>query len=128
MTNIACEVLQKLNLPYRKILLCSGDMGFCAQKTYDLEVWFPSQNKYREISSCSNCGDFQARRANIKYKDKEEQCQYFKNYERIIAKDILDDEDGFYYLYDLQFEYECCYIAEGLILKSRSPKCPFVKK
>ncbi len=71
MTNIACEVLQKLGLPYRKILLCSGDMGFCAQKTYDLEVWFPSQNKYREISSCSNCGDFQARRANIKYKDKE---------------------------------------------------------
>ena len=71
MTNIACEVLQKLNLPYRKILLCSGDMGFCAQKTYDLEAWFPSQNKYREISSCSNCGDFQARRANIKYKDKD---------------------------------------------------------
>ena len=71
MTNIACEVLQKLELPYRKILLCSGDMGFCAQKTYDLEVWLPSQNKYREISSCSNCGDFQARRANIKYKDKE---------------------------------------------------------
>ncbi len=68
MTKIAGTVLQKLGLPFRKILLCTGDMGFCAQKTYDLEVWLPSQNKYREISSCSNCGDFQARRANIKYK------------------------------------------------------------
>ncbi len=71
MTNIACEILRKLELPFRKILLCSGDMGFCAQKTYDLEVWFPSQNKYREISSCSNCGDFQARRAAIRYKTKD---------------------------------------------------------
>jgi len=68
LTNIACEILQKLELPFRKILLCTGDMGFCSQKTYDLEVWLPSQNKYREISSCSNCGDFQARRAGIKYK------------------------------------------------------------
>jgi seryl-tRNA synthetase len=71
MTNIACEILRRLNLPFRKILLCSGDMGFCAEKTYDLEVWLPSQNKYREISSCSNCGDFQARRGTIKYKNKE---------------------------------------------------------
>lgn len=71
MTNIACEILRRLELPFRKILLCSGDMGFCAQKTYDLEVWLPSQNKYREISSCSNCGDFQARRASIKYKTKD---------------------------------------------------------
>jgi seryl-tRNA synthetase len=71
MTNIACEILKKLELPFRKILLCSGDMGFCAQKTYDLEVWSPAQNKYREISSCSNCGDFQARRASIKFKNKE---------------------------------------------------------
>lgn len=72
MTNIACDILKKLELPFRKILLCTGDMGFGSQKTYDLEVWFPSQNKYREISSCSNCGDFQARRAGIKYKkDKE---------------------------------------------------------
>ncbi len=71
MTNIACEILRKLELPFRKILLCSGDMGFCAQKTYDLEVWLPSQAKYREISSCSNCGDFQARRAGIKYKTKD---------------------------------------------------------
>ncbi len=68
MTDIACEILRRLELPYRKILLCSGDMGFCAQKTYDLEVWLPSQNQYREISSCSNCGDFQARRMNAKYK------------------------------------------------------------
>ncbi|MBU6339148.1 MAG: serine--tRNA ligase [Rickettsiales bacterium] len=71
MTNVSSEILRRLNLPFRKILLCSGDMGFCAQKTYDLEVWLPSQNKYREISSCSNCGDFQARRGAIKYKNKE---------------------------------------------------------
>ena len=69
MTNIACEVLRRLKLPYRKMLLCSGDMGFSAQKTYDLEVWIPSQNKYREISSCSNCGDFQARRMKARYKN-----------------------------------------------------------
>ncbi len=68
MTAVACEILKRLGLPYRKILLCSGDMGFCSQKTYDLEVWLPSQNQYREISSCSNCGDFQARRINAKYK------------------------------------------------------------
>lgn len=68
MTNVACEILKRLNLPFRKLLLCTGDMGFCAQKTYDLEVWVPAQNKYREISSCSNCGDFQARRTNTKYK------------------------------------------------------------
>ena len=55
-------ILQKLDLPYRKIVLCTGDMGFSAAKTYDLEVWLPAQNTYREISSCSNCGDFQARR------------------------------------------------------------------
>ncbi|MES2676914.1 MAG: serine--tRNA ligase [Pseudomonadota bacterium] len=68
MTNIACEILRRLKLPYRKVLLCTGDMGFCSQKTYDLEVWLPGQNKYREISSCSNCGDFQARRLEAKYK------------------------------------------------------------
>jgi seryl-tRNA synthetase len=56
------SVLQKLGLPYRKLLLCTGDMGFGAAKTYDLEVWLPSQQTYREISSCSNCEDFQARR------------------------------------------------------------------
>ncbi len=69
MTNIACSILQKLELPYRKIMLCSGDIGFTANKTYDLEVWLPSQNQYREISSCSNCGDFQARRLMTRYKD-----------------------------------------------------------
>jgi seryl-tRNA synthetase len=70
MTNIAMEILQKLKIPYRKMLLCSGDMGFSAQKTYDLEVWLPGQGKYREISSCSNCGDFQSRRMNAKYRTK----------------------------------------------------------
>ena len=71
MTDISCEILRRLELPFRKILLCSGDMGFAAVKTYDLEVWLPSQGKYREISSCSNCGDFQARRGAIKFKNKE---------------------------------------------------------
>ena len=61
MTRCAEVVLEKLGLPYRRMLLCTGDMGFAAQKTYDLEVWLPSQDMYREISSCSNCGDFQAR-------------------------------------------------------------------
>jgi seryl-tRNA synthetase len=61
-------VLQKLGLPYRTVALCSGDIGFSAAKTYDIEVWLPSQNKYREISSCSNCKDFQARRMGLKYK------------------------------------------------------------
>lgn len=60
-------VLQLLKLPYRKILLCTGDLGFSAQKTYDLEVWFPAQNQYREISSCSNMGDFQSRRMKARY-------------------------------------------------------------
>jgi seryl-tRNA synthetase len=77
MTNIAAEILRRLELPFRKLLLCSGDMGFCAQKTYDLEVWLPSQGKYREISSCSNCGDFQARRGSIKYKNKTDGKTYF---------------------------------------------------
>jgi seryl-tRNA synthetase len=62
------KILQKLNLPYRVINLCTGDIGFSAAKTYDIEVWFPSENKYREISSCSNFEDFQARRANIKFR------------------------------------------------------------
>jgi len=62
-------ILQALKLPYRVIELCTGDLGFAAVKTYDLEVWMPTQGKYREISSCSNCGDFQARRANIRFKE-----------------------------------------------------------
>jgi len=68
MTRSAEAVLQALELPYRKMLLCSGDMGFTARKTYDLEVWLPGQGAYREISSCSNCGDFQARRMNARWR------------------------------------------------------------
>ncbi|MEP1421582.1 MAG: serine--tRNA ligase [Erythrobacter sp.] len=68
MTRAAEEVLEALGLPYRKMLLCTGDMGFGARKTYDLEVWLPGQGAYREISSCSNTGDFQARRMNSRYK------------------------------------------------------------
>ena len=68
MTEAAESILQALGLPYRKMLLCSGDMGFTARKTYDLEVWLPGQGAYREISSCSTCGDFQARRMNARYR------------------------------------------------------------
>ncbi|MEO8559573.1 MAG: serine--tRNA ligase [Rhodospirillales bacterium] len=68
MTRAAESVLEKLKLPYRRIVLCSGDMGFSALKTFDLEVWLPGQNAYREISSCSNCGDFQARRMNARFR------------------------------------------------------------
>jgi seryl-tRNA synthetase len=69
MVGHAEKVLQQLGLPYRKVLLCTGDMGFAAAKTYDLEVWLPSQNTYREISSCSNCGDFQARRMQARWRN-----------------------------------------------------------
>jgi len=68
MTTCAEGILQQLQLPYRKVLLCAGDMGFASRKTYDLEVWLPGQNTYREISSCSNCGDFQARRMKARYR------------------------------------------------------------
>jgi seryl-tRNA synthetase len=70
---LACaeEVLKKLDLHYRVVTLCTGDMGFAAQKTYDIEVWLPGQNMYREISSCSNCGEFQARRMNARYRSKD---------------------------------------------------------
>ena len=68
MTKCASSILDKLKLPYRKVLLCSGDMGFSAEKTYDLEVWLPSENKFREISSCSSCGTFQARRMKTRYR------------------------------------------------------------
>ena len=70
MTNCATDILDKLELPYRKIILCSGDMGFSAEKTYDIEVWLPSENKYREISSCSSCSTFQAQRMKSRYKNK----------------------------------------------------------
>ena len=69
MTDCATKILDLLNLPYRKIVLCSGDMGFSAEKTFDIEVWLPSENKYREISSCSSCGSFQARRMKARYKN-----------------------------------------------------------
>ena len=71
MTAEAEYLLQQLGLPYRVIKLCTGDLGFSARQTYDIEVWLPSYKAYKEISSCSNCGDFQARRANIKYRDPE---------------------------------------------------------
>jgi len=70
MTTCAEEVLRRLGLPYRTMLLCTGDMGFASRKTYDIEVWLPGQNAYREISSCSVCGDFQARRMNARYRPK----------------------------------------------------------
>jgi len=76
MTNCAENILKDLKLPYRKVLLSSGDMGFSAEKTYDLEVWLPSENKYREISSCSSCGTFQARRMNAKFKSLENEIAY----------------------------------------------------
>ncbi len=70
---LACaeEVLRRLDLHYRVVTLCTGDMGFASQKTYDIEVWLPGQGMYREISSCSVCGDFQARRMNARYRGKE---------------------------------------------------------
>lgn len=71
MLNCAETILRRLGLPFRTITLCSGDMGFAARKTYDIEVWLPGQNAYREISSCSNCGDFQARRMNARYRPKD---------------------------------------------------------
>src|SRR6185437_3868765 len=71
MTSCAEEVLKRLGLPYRTMLLSTGDMGFASQKTYDIEVWLPGQNAYREISSCSVCGDFQARRMDARYRPKD---------------------------------------------------------
>ncbi len=69
MTGCAEEILKRLEIPYRVVVLCTGDMGFSARKTYDIEVWLPGQGTYREISSCSNCGDFQARRMKARYRD-----------------------------------------------------------
>ena len=76
MTNCAQQILEKLKLPYRVVMLSTGDMGFSAEKTYDLEVWIPSENKYREISSCSSCGQFQARRMNAKYKNENNKLDF----------------------------------------------------
>lgn len=77
MTNVAETLLQKLGLPYKVVVLCTGDMGFSARKTYDIEVWLPSQKTYREISSCSACGDFQARRMSARYKKEGEKKLQF---------------------------------------------------
>ncbi len=71
MTDCAQEVLKRLGLHHRVVTLCTGDMGFSAEKTYDIEVWLPGQNRFREISSCSNCGDFQARRMNTRFRGKD---------------------------------------------------------
>ena len=76
MTNCATGILDLLELPYRKMILCSGDMGFSAEKTYDIEVWLPSENKYREISSCSSCSTFQAVRMKTRYKNKKNEILY----------------------------------------------------
>lgn len=76
MIESACAILEKLELPYRAVQLCSGDTGFSSQKTTDLEVWLPTQNKYREISSISNCGDFQARRANIRFRNAQGKMEF----------------------------------------------------
>ena len=76
MTSCATKILDDLKLPYRKIILCTGDMGFSAEKTYDIEVWLPSENKYREISSCSSCGTFQARRMKARYKNKDNAVEF----------------------------------------------------
>lgn len=79
MTGCAEEVLKRLGLAYRTIILCSGDMGFSARKTYDIEVWLPAQDRYREISSCSNCGDFQARRMRTRFKPEGKKDTVFVN-------------------------------------------------
>ena len=76
MTNCATGILDLLELPYRKVILCSGDMGFSAEKTYDIEVWLPSEKKYREISSCSSCGTFQAIRMKSRYKDQNKETLF----------------------------------------------------
>jgi len=76
MTNCATKILDLLELPYRKMILCSGDMGFSAEKTYDIEVWLPSEDKYREISSCSSCSTFQSVRMKTRYKDQNQQILY----------------------------------------------------
>ncbi len=77
MTRAAESVLERLALPFRRVLLCAGDMGFTAKKTFDLDVWLPGQSTYREISSCSNCGDFQARRMNARYRPEGEKATRF---------------------------------------------------
>ena len=76
MTDCATRILDLLELPYRKIILCTGDMGFSAEKTYDIEIWLPSEEKYREISSCSSCSTFQSVRMKARYKDEKKETLY----------------------------------------------------
>jgi seryl-tRNA synthetase len=76
MTKCATKILDLLKLPYRKIILCGGDIGFSSEKTFDIEVWLPSENNYREISSCSSCGSFQARRMKARYKNKKNETKF----------------------------------------------------
>jgi seryl-tRNA synthetase len=76
MLSCAEEVLRRLDLHYRVVTLCTGDMGFASRKTYDIEVWLPGQGAYREISSCSNCGEFQARRMTARYRTKDRQVRH----------------------------------------------------
>ena len=76
MTNCATNILDDLELPYRKMILCTGDMGFSAEKTYDIEIWLPSENKYREISSCSSCSSFQAVRMKARYKNQKNETVF----------------------------------------------------
>ena len=76
MTTCATKILDSLKLPYKKIVLSTGDMGFSAEKTYDIEVWLPSENKYREISSCSSCGSFQARRMQARFKNSKNETNF----------------------------------------------------
>ncbi|AGM25601.1 seryl-tRNA synthetase [Spiroplasma syrphidicola EA-1] len=97
------NILQLLKIPYRVIVLCTGDMGFSSAKTYDIELWMPGQNKYREVSSCSNCTDFQARRMKLRYRDKDEKIKYVHTLngsglaiDRVIAAILenFQNEDG----------------------------------
>jgi len=76
MTTCATKILDSLKLPYKKVVLSTGDMGFSAEKTYDIEVWLPSENKYREISSCSSCGSFQARRMKARFKNNKNETNF----------------------------------------------------
>ncbi len=77
MTRCAEDILERLEIPYRTVVLCTGDMGFGARRTHDIEVWLPGQNTYREISSCSTCGDFQARRMNARFRRESEKRPEF---------------------------------------------------
>ncbi len=116
MTECAESILKKLEIPYRTVVLCSGDTGFGARKTYDVEVWLPGQNRYREISSCSTCGDFQARRMNARFKakgDKKTQFVHTLNGSGLavgrtliaVMENYYDAEDGGIHIPDILKPY-----------------------